>query len=231
MNTFSKKNRLVFIAALLAILVGFGTVRIIAHRVIRNSLNSGQGNYLNGNGRSGDRNSRSWPGRNFRLPDQKKGGVAAPDFFLQKRMFEQRFMFRQFHGQLLRNPGIVVFLSLGMIGIITIGILKLVLIGKVAKKINKFYEGDGRQTTGAIKYLLLSILTLGIYSLLWLYMLGDRMQEGAGRYNLSFKESGGVILLWSTLGALILVGPFVSAFIVFKNTDKLEIAYNNKTEQ
>ena len=226
MNTFSKKNLLVLIIALVVIFAGFNTARIVAHRAIRASQNSTQSSRSFNN--SGDRSS---PGQNFRMPQQERKGFFNRGFLLQRRMPGMmmngpRYVLRQYHGQLIKNPAFLVPLVIGMLGIITIGILVLFLVGKVAKKINTFCDGDGRKTTGAIKFLLLCIITCGIYSLLWLYMLGDRMQENASLYNLTFKESGGKILLWFTLGLLIIAGPFVALYIVFKNTDKLEAAYS-----
>jgi cytochrome c-type biogenesis protein CcmH/NrfF len=52
-------------------------------------------------------------------------------------------------------------------------------------------------------------------------MLGERLQENAPRYNLTFKESGSMILLWLVPGILILVGPFISLYIIIKNTNAL----------
>ncbi|MDR3334642.1 MAG: DUF4234 domain-containing protein [Treponema sp.] len=75
---------------------------------------------------------------------------------------------------------------------------------------NLICDGDGKKTGGLLKYLLLGIITFGIYDLVWLYMLGDRLQDNAKKYNLSFKESGGTVLLWFLLGAFIVVQPFLN---------------------
>jgi hypothetical protein len=59
-------------------------------------------------------------------------------------------------------------------------------------------------------------------------MLGDRLQDNAPKYNLTFTESGGTILLWLILGTFIIVGPFIALHIVIKNTNALADEYNKK---
>ena len=75
-------------------------------------------------------------------------------------------------------------------------------------------------------YLLLGLITFGIYNLVWLYMLGDRLQDNGPKYNITIKESGGVVLLWYILGSLIIVGPFVALYIIIKNTNALADEFN-----
>jgi hypothetical protein len=72
------------------------------------------------------------------------------------------------------------------------------------------------------------MITFGIYNLAWLYMLGDRLQDNAPKYNLSFKESGGTVLLWYILGSFIIIGPFIALHIIIKNTNALADEYNKK---
>jgi hypothetical protein len=67
-----------------------------------------------------------------------------------------------------------------------------------------------------------------IYNFIWLYMLGDRLQDNAPKYNLVFKESGGTILLWYILGSFIIVGPFIALYIIIKNTNALAEEFNKK---
>jgi len=98
----------------------------------------------------------------------------------------------------------------------------------LAKDVNAICEGDGKKTSGLLKYFLLSLITIGIYSIVWVYMLGDRLQDNAQKYNLAFKESGGIITLWLLLGTLIVVGPFIALYIIIKNTNALADEYNKK---
>jgi hypothetical protein len=98
----------------------------------------------------------------------------------------------------------------------------------LAKDVNLICEGDGRKTSGLLKYILLGIITFGIYDLIWVYMLGDRLQDNAPKYNITIKESGGAILLWLVLGAFIIVGPFIALYIIIKNTNALADEYNKR---
>jgi hypothetical protein len=117
-----------------------------------------------------------------------------------------------------------------LLSIVTLGIYGLYWIYKLAQDVNLICEGDGKKTSGLLKYLLFGIITFGIYNLIWLYMLGDRLQDNALRYSLTFKESGGTILLWYILGSFIIVGPFISMYIIIKNTNALADEYNKKQE-
>ena len=119
--------------------------------------------------------------------------------------------------------------SLIIFSIITFGIYGFYWIYKLSQDVNTVCEGDGKKTSGLLKYLLFGIITFGIYNLVWLYMLGDRLQDNASKYNLSFKESGGTILLWYLLGSFIIIGPFIALHIIIKNTNALAEEFNKKT--
>jgi hypothetical protein len=100
----------------------------------------------------------------------------------------------------------------------------------LANDVNTICEGDGKKTSGLLKYFLLGIITLGIYNLVWLYKLANRLQNNAQKYNLTFKESGGAVLLWYIFGSLIIVGPFIAMHIIIKNTNALAKEYNKKAQ-
>ena len=69
-----------------------------------------------------------------------------------------------------------------MLFIVTLGIYHLVFISKTAKDVNKMCAGDGKKTTGAFKYLVFTLITLGIYSLVWFYKVENRLVKNARRY-------------------------------------------------
>ncbi|GHV20015.1 hypothetical protein FACS189494_02920 [Spirochaetia bacterium] len=126
---------------------------------------------------------------------------------------------------MIKKRGLAGFI---LLSIVTFGIYTLYWIHKLAEDVNSICEGDGKKTGGVLKYLLLGIITLGIYDLMWLYMLGDRLQDNAPKYGLTFKESGGGVLLWYVLGAFIIVGPFIAMHIIIKNTNALADEFNKK---
>jgi hypothetical protein len=113
-----------------------------------------------------------------------------------------------------------------ILSIITFGIYGLYWIYCLARDVNILCEGDGRRTSGLLKYMLLGIITLGIYDFAWLYMLTERLQDNAPRYGLTFKESGALVLLWYIPGSFIIVGPFIAWHIIIKNTNALADEYN-----
>ena len=88
-------------------------------------------------------------------------------------------------------------------------------------------DGDGRNTAGLLKFILLSFITCGFYSLYWYYALGNRLAANAPRYGLAFQENGTTVLLWQFIGVRLCgIGPFVAMHIIIKNTNSLCGAYN-----
>ncbi|MCM1153719.1 MAG: DUF4234 domain-containing protein [Roseburia sp.] len=78
-----------------------------------------------------------------------------------------------------------------------------------------------------LKYILLCIVTCGIYNWIWYYGVGNRLAVNAPRYGMNFQENGTTILLWKLIGLLLCgIGPFIALHIVIKNTNALCAAYN-----
>ena len=99
----------------------------------------------------------------------------------------------------------------------------------MAHDVNIACEGDGEQTSGLVAFILLSIITCGIYSWVWYYKLGNRLAANAPRYGLSFQENGTTVLLWFVFGALLCgIGPFIAMNILIKNSNRICNAYNRK---
>ena len=115
-----------------------------------------------------------------------------------------------------------------LLSAVTGGIYGFWRISVLARDLNLMCEGDGKKTRGFLAFFFFGLITLGIYCIVWLYMVGDRLHDNAKSYNLSFKESGSIVLLWFLLGSLIVVGPFIAMHIIFKNTNALADEYNKK---
>jgi hypothetical protein len=124
---------------------------------------------------------------------------------------------------MVKKRGLASFILLSMI---TGGIYGFWRIHILAKDLNLMCEGDGKKTRGFLAYFFLGLITAGIYDLVWLFMVGDRLQDNAKRYNITIKESGSTVLLWFLLGAFIVIGPFIALHIIFKNTNALADEYN-----
>jgi len=126
----------------------------------------------------------------------------------------------------LRQRG---FASYILLGPITGGIYILWRIHVLARDINEMCKEDGKKTSGLLMFALLSMITFSIYYFVWLFKVGSRLRDNADRFNITINEGGGTILLWSTLGSILFgIGPFIAMFIIFKNTNRMIAAYNEK---
>ena len=97
----------------------------------------------------------------------------------------------------------------------------------MAHDVNIACDGDGENTSGLVAFVLLSLITCGIYAWFWYYNLGNRLAANGPRYGLSIQENGTTVLLWQIFGAFICgIGPFVAMHILIKNSNKICNAYN-----
>ena len=119
-----------------------------------------------------------------------------------------------------------------LLGLVTCGIYDLYMLHCIVQDVNITCAGDGKKTSGILEYILFGVLTCGIYDYIWMYNLGNRLQNNAPRYGMNFQEGGTAILLWWIFGACLCgVGPFVAAHIIIKNSNALNAAYNNMNMQ
>jgi len=120
------------------------------------------------------------------------------------------------------------FIMCIILSIVTLGIYGLYWTYKLAKDVNLICAGDGKKTAGLLLLFLFSLLTFGIYSLVWIFKLGDRLQENGPKYNVNIKDGGSTLLLWSVMGAFIVIGPYVALYILIKNVNLLAAEYDKK---
>ncbi len=120
------------------------------------------------------------------------------------------------------------FLLFLVLNFITLGIYGIVYWTKVSKEVDILCEGDGKKTMKYVYVWLLDFVTLGIMSLVWKFMLEERLKDNAERYNLRFSESGALVVFGSILGTIALgLGPILALFILNKNVNALIGAYND----
>lgn len=121
-------------------------------------------------------------------------------------------------------------LTLILLSIITCGIYGIIFWYNYADDMNKVCNGDGKQTQNYIIVILLSFITCGIYPIIWFYGLGNRLQENAPRYGLSFNENGTTVIMWMIFGSLICgIGSFFALHILIKNMNEIADRYNQYT--
>ncbi len=109
---------------------------------------------------------------------------------------------------------------------VTFGIYWFIFWGRYARDMNIVCAGDGKRTRGAAFRFFIGILTEGIYNYVWIFGNGKRLRENCDRRGIPCSLSGGSALLWSTLGSLILVGPFIVEHKVCSAMNRLCDAYN-----
>ncbi len=132
-------------------------------------------------------------------------------------------------GPLATDRSLVAYILLGLI---TCSIYDFYMLHCIIQDVNITCAGDGKQTKGILEYIVFGMLTCGIYDYIWLYNLGNRMQANAPRYGMNFQEGGTAILLWYVIGVWLCgIGPFVAMYIVIKNSNALNAAYNNMIAQ
>lgn len=88
-----------------------------------------------------------------------------------------------------------------LLSLVTFGIYDLYFYYHVAKGLNVICDGDGKHTRGVGFYIGIGIITIGIYSLVWQYGVGERIRNNAGRYGANVTTGGGTLLACS-LGGL-----------------------------
>ena len=114
-----------------------------------------------------------------------------------------------------------------LLTIFTAGIYGMWFIYCMSEDINQACEGDGDYTSGFVPFIILCYVTLFIYVFYWCYKLGDRLYDNAPRYGLKFKDTGKSILLWGTVGILLLaLGPFIAMSKLIKHTNAICEEYN-----
>ena len=102
------------------------------------------------------------------------------------------------------------FITLFILGILTLGIYPIVFWHKLSKEVNVLCEGDGKKTMKYVFVWLLNIVTL---------------KENASRYGLKFSESGALVVVLCTVFFPI-GGLFIAHCIMIKNFNAMGAAFN-----
>lgn len=114
-----------------------------------------------------------------------------------------------------------------LLSIITFGIYSIIFFYNYVEDLNVVCAKDGKSSMNYIVVWLLSLVTGGIFMYVWYYMIGDRLEQNCRAYGVPSSSSGTSLLLWSLLGSLIIVGPFIAQYKMIEDLNNLSIAYNN----
>lgn len=113
---------------------------------------------------------------------------------------------------------------------ITLGIYGLYLIHCVAKETNISCKEDGKNTMGLLLYILLSIVTFGIWGIIWTCLVISRWENKASQAKEQPKCTLVSYLLWSILGSLIFVGPIVAYAKMIGGLNQANRLYNSSNK-
>jgi len=115
-----------------------------------------------------------------------------------------------------------------LLGIVTLGIYTIVFYTGISNDINIIASRyDGKKT---MHYCLLAFLigpiTIGIGVLVWFHRISGRIGNELTRRNISYSFGAKDFWLWSILGSLIVVGPFIYIFKLATASNMLAEHYN-----
>ena len=96
------------------------------------------------------------------------------------------------------------------LGILTAGIYPTVIWSRIVTELNIVASRhDGKRTMPYFAMLLLSPITLMIYTFVWFHGLCNRVGRELRRRRIDYAFGPRHFWLWNILGSLILVGPFI----------------------
>ena len=115
-----------------------------------------------------------------------------------------------------------------LLSMVTFGIYGIYVMSKVSEDINIIATRyDGQKTTHyCLMFFLFSWLTLGIAPLVWFHKISNRIGAELVRRNIPYEFDASTYWLWSFIGSLIVVGPFVYLHRLLKAMNMLSASYN-----
>jgi len=128
-------------------------------------------------------------------------------------------------GQLKANKSLLKYILLSLL---TCGIYSIVFFYSISENINAVAgRYDGKKTMNyALLFFLIAPLTLGIGYIVWLHKLSARTGNELRRRDINYSFGAGTFWLWSVLGTLIFVGPFVYLHKLCRSSNMLAEHYN-----
>ena len=127
--------------------------------------------------------------------------------------------------QLKTNRGLLKYI---LFSIITLGIYSIVFYSSISDDVNMVCSRyDGKKTMHyCLLFFIVSYLTLGIGALVWFNNISARIGNELNRRGVNYSFGAGTFWLWSFLGSLIVIGPFVYVHKLAKAMNKLNENYN-----
>ncbi|MBP9990630.1 MAG: DUF4234 domain-containing protein [Bacteroidales bacterium] len=115
-----------------------------------------------------------------------------------------------------------------LLSIITLGIYSIVLFSHMSEEINLVAQRrDGKHTMHyCLVFFIFSWLSLGIVPLVWMTKISNRIGNEQLARTQHRGVSGGTFWGWGILGSLIIVGPFIYYYKLFKSMNAVNAHYN-----
>ena len=128
-------------------------------------------------------------------------------------------------GQLKTNKGL---LRTILLSLITFGIYPLVVMSAVSSEINIVASRyDGKKTMHfCLLAFIVAPLTFGIAGIVWYHRISNRIGAELNRRGIAYSFGAGDYWLWSVLGSLIVIGPFVYLHKLLKAVNLMNTHYN-----
>lgn len=128
-------------------------------------------------------------------------------------------------GQLKTNRGLLKYILLSFI---TFGIYGIVVMSSISNDINIVASRyDGKKTMHyCLLFFLVGPITFGIGYLVWFHKISNRIGSELMRRGITYSFGASDFWLWNVLGSLIIVGPFIYVYKLFKATNMICEHYN-----
>ena len=115
------------------------------------------------------------------------------------------------------------------LGILTAGIYPTVIWSRITTELNIIAgRHDGRRTMPFFGMIILSPVTLGILPWVWMHNFCCRVGDELKYRRINYKFGPKDFWLWSVLGSLILVGPFIFVHKLMKSMNLLNDDFNRR---
>ena len=112
-----------------------------------------------------------------------------------------------------------------LLNVVTLGIYSLFVTHNMAKEANIVDEG-GKKIGGLLAVIFLGAITLGIYGIYWNYKVCEKYGNSVRLSGGKPGFTGGGWILWTLLGAIIVVGPIVAGVKQIHLWNDANKAYN-----
>lgn len=145
----------------------------------------------------------------------------------QQAYAQPQQVYQAYREQLPTKRGLLKYILLGLI---TFSIYQIVVLSKISSEINTVARQDRRHTLHYLLMLLLTPLTLGIFTLIWFHNLSDRIGNELKRRNIPYNFGASSFWLWNVLGSLIVVGPYVYIHKLLHAMNMINGSYNQYGE-